>query len=202
MQLQVHFMKILLLTVLQTLQQLKGTDAVTSGLLRKIDSCKFIETTYILKEILPILSNLSKTFQRRQVNFSHIQPSINYTLHKLTEIVDFKSSITALKKDLDGRLSISELTLTSATENQLSNLLGKYVTALKDNIHSPFDNSLPVVCAFSIFNPSTLPQLSSGAFQEHGTKKAETLAKHFYSEQAKQEQLLAEWKKFTINMDA
>lgn len=188
--------------MLQTLQLLKGTDAVTSGLLRKIDSCKFIETTYILKEILPILSNLSKTFQRRQVNFSHIQPSINYTLHKLTEIVDFKSSITALKKDLDGRLSISELTLTSATENQLSNLLGKYVTALKDNIHSPFDNSLPVVCAFSIFNPSTLPQLGSGAFKEHGTKKAETLAKHFYSEQAKQEQLLAEWKKFTFNMDA
>lgn len=188
--------------ILQTLRQLKETDAVASGLLSKIDSSKFIGTIYILKEILPVLSNLSKNFQRGQVNFSHIQPSISYTLQKLTEIADSKSPITALKRDIEGRLSISGVNLSTATENQLSNLLLKYVTALKDNIHSRFDDDLPVVSALSIFNPLTLPQPGSGAFKEHGTKKAQTLAKHFFSEPAKQEQLLAEWEKFKFDMDA
>ena len=186
----------------QTLRQLKDTDAVASGLLSKIYSCKFIGTIYILKEILLVLSDWSKNFQRRQANFSYIQPSINYNLHKLIEIADSKSPITALKKDLDDRPSISQLTSSSATEKKLSNLLGIYVTALKDNIHSRFDDGLPFVSAFSIFNPSTLPQPGSGAFKEYGTKKAETLAKHFFGERAKQEQLLAEWEKFKFDVDA
>ena len=188
--------------ILQTLRQLKETDAVASGLLSKIDSSKFIGTIYILKEILPVLSNLSKNFQRGKVNFSHIEPSINYTLQKLTEIADSKSPITALKTDLEGRLSISGVILTTATENLLSNLLTKYVTALKDNIHSRFDGATPVVSAFAIFNPLTLPHPGSGAFKEHGTKKAKTLAKHFFIEPAKQEQLLAEWEKFKYDMDS
>lgn len=143
--------------ILQTLRQLKETNAVASGLLSKIDSSKFIGTIYILKEILPVLSNLSKNFQWGKVNFSHIQPSINYTLQKLTEIADSKSPITALRTDLEGRLSISGVNLTTATETLLSNLLTKYVTALKDNIHSRFDGATPVVSAFAIFNPLTLP---------------------------------------------
>ena len=119
-------------------------------------------------------------------------------MQKLTDIADSKSPITALKTDLEGRLSISGVNLTTATENLLSNLLTKYVTALKDNIHSRFDGA---VSAFAIFNPLTLPQPGSGAFKERGTKKAQTLEKHFFSEPAKQEQLLAEWEKFKYDMD-
>ena len=91
--------------VLQTLRQLKDTDAVAAGLLSKIASSKFIGTIYILREVLPVLSSLSKNFQRGHVNFSHIQPSVNYTIHKLTEIAESKSPLVAVKRDLEGRLS-------------------------------------------------------------------------------------------------
>lgn len=190
------------LALQQMLRQLKDNNTVACGLLSKIDSSKFIGTNYILKEILPVLSSLSKNFQRGQLNFSHIEPSIAYTTHKLTEIADSKSPIAALKKDLEGRLSTCELHLTDPQENQLTGLLNKYVAALKENIHRRFDGDLPIVSAFFIFHPLTLPQPGSGAFKEHGTKQVKTLAVHFFQgdqeEKAKQEQLLAEWEKFIL----
>ena len=192
------------LALQQTLRQLKDNDAVACGLLSKIDSSKFIGTIYILKEILPVLASLSKNFQRGLLNFSHIEPSIAYTTHKLTEIADSKSAIAALKKDLEGCLSTCELHLTDPQENQLTGLLNKYVAALKENIHRRFDGDLPIVSAFSIFNPLTLPQSGSGAFKAHGTKQVKTLAVHFFQgdqeEKAKQEQLLAEWEEFKFDM--
>jgi len=108
------------LALQQMLRQLKDNDAVACGLLRKIDSSKFIGTIYILKEILPALASLSKNFQRGQVNFSHIEPSIACTTHKLTEIADSKSPIAALKKDLEVSLSTCELYFTAPQKNQLT----------------------------------------------------------------------------------
>lgn len=134
--------------VLQTLRQLKDNDAVAAGLLSKITSSKFIGTIYILREVLPVLSSLSKNFQQGHVNFSHIQPLVNYTIHKLTEIAESKSPLVAVKRDLEGRLSTCELNLTPAQENQLLRLLENYIKALKENIHSRFDGDLPIVRAF------------------------------------------------------
>ena len=59
-------------------------------------------------------------------------------------------------------------------------LLDKYVAALKANIHRRFNGDLPILSAFSIFNPLTLPQPESVAFKEHGTKQVKTLAVHFF----------------------
>lgn len=81
-----------------------------------------------------------------------------------------------------------------------------YIKALKENIHSRFDGDLPIVGAFSIFNPLTLPAPGTGTFKEHGSKKVKTLADHFYQghweEKAKKDQLLAEWEKFKFDMDS
>lgn len=52
------------LAVQQTLRQLKDEDAVASGLLSKVNTAKFIRVIYILNAVLPILSCLSKTFQK------------------------------------------------------------------------------------------------------------------------------------------
>ena len=75
------------LAALQTLGQLKYEDAVACGLLSKLKTAKFIGAIYILNAVLPILSSLSKTFQKGARNFSHINPFIDYTLDKLSEII-------------------------------------------------------------------------------------------------------------------
>ena len=88
------------LAVFQTLRQLKNADAVACGLPSKANSSKFIGTIYPLNAVLPILSSVSKTFQRGIINVSHIKPSIGYTLAMLTEVLQSKTSIHNLKNDL------------------------------------------------------------------------------------------------------
>lgn len=38
------------------------------------------------------------------MNFSHIHPSVNNTIHKLTDIAETKSPLVAVKRDLERRL--------------------------------------------------------------------------------------------------
>ena len=56
-------------------------------------------------------------------------------------------------------------------EEQLSNLLAKYVRSLKENINRRFDNALPVVSAFSIFDPLAVPNPGSPGFKDYGTNE-------------------------------
>ena len=55
------------MAVLQTVRQIKDNDAVAAGLLRNIVS------------FLKFIGTVSKNFQQRHVNFSHIQPSFKHT---------------------------------------------------------------------------------------------------------------------------
>ena len=191
------------LAVLHTLRQLKDADAVAYGLLSKVQTAKFIGTIYILNAVLPILSSLSKTFQRGTINVSHIKPSIDYNLAKLSEIMVSRAPIVDLKSDLllGGRLNKSEVRLTPAMEEQLSNLLTRYVTSLTQNIHRRFDHALPVVSSFSIFDPLAVPNPGSPGFKDYGAKEVKVLAKHFYSgDSTKESQLFAEWEKFKYDL--
>ena len=192
------------LAVLQTLGQLKDNDAVACGLLSKVQTAKFIGAIYILNAVLPILSSLSKTFQKGTINFSHIKPSIDYTISKLNEVMQAKSPILDLKKDLlpEGRLNLSEVSLTPSMEEQLSNLLIKYVRSLNENIHRRFDDALPVVSAFSIFDPLAVPNPGSPGFKDYGVKEVKILASHFYPGDTREPQLLAEWEKFKYDLSS
>ena len=184
------------LAVLHTLRQLKDADVVVYGLLSKVQTAKFIGTIYILNAVLPILSSLSKTFQRGTIKFSHIKPSIDYTLAKLSEIMVSRAPIVDLKSDLllGGRLNKAEVRLTPAMEEQLSNLLTRYVTSLTQNIHQRFDHALPVVSSFSIFDPLAVPNRGSPGFKDYGAKEVKVLAKHFYSgDSTRESQLFAEY---------
>lgn len=179
------------MAVLHTLRQLKDAD----GLLSKVQTAKFIGTIYILNAVLPIPSSLSKTLQRGTINFSHIKPSIHYTLAKLSEIIVSGAPIVDLKSDLllGGRLNKAEVRLTSAMEEQLSNLLTRYVTSLTQNIHRRFDHALPIVSSFSIFNPLAVPNPGSPGFKDYGAKEVKVLVEHFYSgDSTKESQLFAE----------
>ena len=74
----------------QTLRVYKETesDSTAIGLLQQTGNIKFFSAVYLQHEALPVLSHLSKAFQRGNVSFSAIQPAINYTLDQLTEVVD------------------------------------------------------------------------------------------------------------------
>ena len=185
------------------------SDATACGLLKKIHcpNCKFVGCVYILKHILPVLSQLSKTFQRGCVNFGHISPAINHANDKLQDIVDERLPMKQFKQDLEAerKLATLELTPTEFQFQQQEQLLLPYVSSLKANIDQHFSSALPVLSAFAVFDVRIAPPPESVNFKEYGLKHIETLAKYFYNKfnlscEVKKQQLQAEWGKFTFDL--
>lgn len=78
-------------------------DEVIAKGLAKRHKVKFISTIYILKEELPILSPLDRTFKAETINYARVEPNIKYTMDALNQS---KSPIVKMKKDFQegGRL--------------------------------------------------------------------------------------------------
>ena len=141
---------------------------------------KFLGTLYILKCILPSLSKLSKIFQTGNIDFSQIEPSIQYTID--TNRRNFKIKTTSGRNEekytrIDGKLTMltHEFKFSDADFKQLETLLTKYVTALKDNINSKFEDALSVLKAFEIFNPVSLPERTAAEFIDYDVTSLEKL---------------------------
>lgn len=121
----------------------------------------------MLHAVLPALAHLSKAFQEGNVSFAAIGPAVKYTADTLQGVASANKPLEDLKKDLDdgGRLSNYDLPTHNNTQEQhLINLTQKYTTALKENIESRFEDSLPALEAFQIFDPTTVPGRSDIAF--------------------------------------
>lgn len=153
------------------------------GLFTKVKDVKFIGTVYILSEVLPHLSTMSKAFQKGAVDFSQIAPTIAYTKGQLNDAVETKSPINRLKEDLqaDGRLGLLDMNASEHQYRGLENLLCNYVDALKANIDKRFQESLPVVSAWSIFDPLKVPNKDHPGFKLYGKRQVQTIAEHFTS---------------------
>ena len=151
---------------------------------------------------------MSKTFQTGNIDFSQIEPSINYAIDKIEEIYNTKEPLEELKKDLEegtGRLSLTTITefkLDDADLKQLEALLSKYTDALKENIKSRFDDVLSVLKAFNIFNPTCLPERTDTEFKDYGNTSIEALTEKFYpdAELHEKDEIVTEWNKIKYNL--
>ena len=183
-----------LVCILFTLSELSD-DAAADGFLKKIKDPVWIGTLYILNEVLPLLSELSKTFQRGTVNFNTIAPMVAVTSQRLASLPRKGSAIQDLQNDFKegGRLYIltdsSEFSiqLTDHHIQSVKNVQEKYIKALIQNIEQRFAKAVPVIGAFDIFNPLSLSDETSVDFVEYGQNHINTLAKHFYQSKSEDE---------------
>ena len=77
-------------------------DATADGLLKKLRSPDWIAALYILTDVLPVLSLLSRTFQQGSINFRQIQPSIEITVTSLQAIPERNKTLSYPKSDFGG----------------------------------------------------------------------------------------------------
>ena len=63
----------------------------------------------------------------------------------------------------------------------LENLLCNYVDALKANIDKRFQESLPLISAWSIFDPLKVQTKDHPAFKLYGKRQVQTIAEQFTS---------------------
>ena len=182
--------------ILQTLRALKQ-DAACYGLLKKFSKTKKVGVIYILNDVLPILSDLSRQFQQGTINFARIAPSIQRCSDRLLKLLETKSPVTKFQEDLreGGPLELADLVkCTSGDIDYLENLLDNYVSALIDNIATRFQEALPVLNAMQVFDVLSMPKREHPDFHLHGNDHIDIFAKHFFpDDDASKVQLLAEW---------
>lgn len=190
-------------SILQTLRQLKE-DPSCYGLLKKFMKVKKVGTIYIFREVLPVLSELSRVFQQGMINFAHIKPSITVCKEKLLALVENKSPIKKLQHDLaeGGTLAVTEIIVsTNYAEIKISkkdieyleNLLKNYINGLVKNITKRFKDATPVLTAMQVFDKTATPPKESDQFMEYGEEHIEVLACHYFpGDEVSQAQLKAE----------
>ena len=181
-------------------------DATADGLLKKLKSPDWIAALYILTDVLPVLSLLSRTFQKGSINFSQIQPSIEITVASLQAIPEQNKALSRLKSDFGegGRFHFlsSDISITERVLERASTMQVKYVTKLVENIHNRFDSdAMSVLSAFKIFNPMELPSKESEKWADYGLAEVETLAQHFFPSNKKMfDQVTAEFSLLKYHM--
>lgn len=174
----------------------KKRDATADGLLKRIN-VKFVGTLLILNEVLPHLNTLSKVFQQNKIHYSAIKPSLESTKRRITEVLSSCNPLHVLKEALMGQYKDLELTLPSSQEEVLANLCQSYTLALEENLDRHFDQAAPVLEAFGIFNPTTLPAATVPEFMEYGVASVKILAGQF---QFSEDQMTIQWQNFKYLM--
>lgn len=88
------------------LKSFKDGDATATGLLKQIGNVKFLGAVYLLHDVLPVLSHISKVFQEGEISFGCIAPAIEYAFEKLDNIASEMKHLPRLKEDIgeNGRL--------------------------------------------------------------------------------------------------
>ena len=157
------------------------SQATAAGLLKKVKNAKFVGTLYILGDVLPILNELSLMFQSGYLNFSQIGPSIEMAKLRLSNVLEGKSPLEKLGRDIDSLTAMSsKLTFPRNVYDQLEGLLRKYITLLLQNIKDRFAESKQTLQAFSIFDPCNVPKENEPGFVTYSDKHIATLADFLY----------------------
>ena len=163
-----------LITVLKSFKE--DGDATTTGLLKQIGNNKFLGVVYLLHDVLPVLSHISKVFQEGEILFGCIAPAIEYAFEKLDNIASELKHLSRLKEDIrvNGRLHrCNSLELTTHSKGLITSLSKQYVQALKDNLSNQFDGNLPVLSTFKVFHSMSIPQRNAVGFKTYGVAEVE-----------------------------
>ena len=85
------------LPLTQTLQVYRDQgDPVVINLITQISSTKFLGAVYLLHEVLPILSHLSRAFQKGNISFAVIAPAVEFILEELKSVAEKQTPLEGL----------------------------------------------------------------------------------------------------------
>ena len=192
-----------LVALMQTLRQFKDADATAQGLLQRMNNTKFVGTMLLMNAVLPHLNTLSKLFQKDHTCYTSIRPALQSTISRIADIRSSLNLVSELKNAIQpgGHYAALELELSENGQVQafLNNLVNNYTTALETNLDRRFQEAAPVLEAFSIFDPTCLPNPGNAAFKDYGVDKVGVLCKQF---QFDKDHTLAQWDNFKYLMSS
>ena len=167
------------------------------GLLIFMKSYKFLACAYLLSDILPHLSRLSRIFQKQNIDFSLIQPCLHNAIECISQ---YKDTTGPNLSKLDTVISSSELESFNLTPTErekdgfISSIKIPYIDGIVKQLNERFPN---VICldAFSIFDPKNVPS-SNEQLIAYGQNKIDHLKAHYgegENPDIDDDELMSEW---------
>ncbi len=172
--------------------------ALAVGLSRVVKQYKFLFTLYMMCDILPIVSHLSRVFQASTLDLSTLDKMVSSTIESLQLLCDQPGVfIRKLDSDLTSLLLPFAIHHTPEMKQQCQqHILKKFVMQLIENIKDRFPDT-GIHAVFDVLNPSNLPQTPEEAMDsKYGESQVEELQKHYGNENSPfidSDKLMAEW---------
>lgn len=128
------------------------------GLYKFMSRYKFVATAYLLADVLPHLSRLSKIFQKENVDLSLIQPCLQTTIDTIDKYkVTAGPNLSKVDQVLSSELKDFSIEVTSVQQAAFkSEIQVKYIEAIVNQLRDRFPH-VELLGAFSIFDPQKLP---------------------------------------------
>ena len=91
---------------------------------------------FILKNVVPVVANLSKAFQAGSVLFSQIVPLASTTKATLEEILKTNSPVDKFESAFDSYNMCEDIKINTAEKQQLYKLQENYISCMTENIEA------------------------------------------------------------------
>ena len=154
------------------------------GIYKALCKANTIEAVYLLENVLPLVANLSKALQAKNLDFSAISCLVNATLLTIDECVQPSAKWILDLQDLSSNLeaAIGTVITESSISTFLNTVAEPLICDLRDNIVSRFVSSANVVSAFCLFNPIKFTNIESTELCSYGKDPVEVLLAHYGTE--------------------
>ena len=163
------------------------------GYAKKMAQYEFIATTYMMMDILPIVTKLALIFQKRDLDVALVPVSVKHCLDELdqhlkqtvqheTHLKKLPNELTALggcRYEFKGH----NVTVTPNQRKHFLSIASEFVTQLMENIKQRFPQSqTDLLSAFGVLSMRPISFLNGNDLKEWGNDKIEALLGHFGKE--------------------
>ena len=119
------------------------------GLLNFMKTYKFVTCLYLLSDVLPHLSRLSRIFQKEKVDLSLIQPCLKTTIDAIKEYLHCPGpNLSKVDHVLETDLKDFQNTATATQKEAFkTNVQSVYIQGVIDHLHSRFPHVALLQCS-------------------------------------------------------
>ncbi|XP_076113346.1 zinc finger protein 862-like [Mytilus galloprovincialis] len=177
-------------------------DAQALGLATFVQKFDFIATLYMVCDLLPPLSQLSKALQRKDGDYTVVRPLVTGTIKTIQSFKERHGEHYASVGKVIDDLIKENFKVKSPTEEEFDKFERQvyfpYIDHVVENLEKRFPD-LPLLESFSVFDPNSVPEDPEEA-EGYGREQIGILSDHFKIDLVP---LSQEWRllKNTINTD-
>ncbi len=170
-----------LLTYLAGVDAKKDPKAV--HLKKKIGSAKFISLTYLLMDIIPVVSKLNLFFQKENLDISLVKVNLDHTVQDLEKLKSEAGPYQLqLQEDLQTNPTSFNGDAITACPQQHITSAGKYfIDRMVTNIKTRFPDT-DILTAFGVLSLRPISYLSQEELKTSGNDQIQSLVEHYGQE--------------------